>query len=345
MKFARLAGPGRLGIADAPDPVAGPGEVVVRLAACGVCGTDLEKLKGNYQSAGRIGHEPVGTLQAVGAGVPSLSVGERVWVHHHVPCYACRVCERGEYTFCASYSKSNIDPGGFAEMFRVPSEHVARGAVQRLDDSLSWEVGSLLEPAGCGLTAIRRVGFHHGDSVFVIGLGPVGILYARLARALGAGWVGGSDLSARRRSAAEGSGVDHAVDAHDPEEAERRVSSATGSEGADLVVVATGAPAAVTLGARLVRRGGTLNLFGLPEAGSRLDVDLQQLYLRGVRVVPSYATTERDIGDVQRLLVARRLDLSDLVTHRYPVTEVVKAFEMAARPSDALKVVVTGPAY
>jgi L-iditol 2-dehydrogenase len=345
MKFARLAGAGRIDVADVPEPVAGPGEVVVRLAACGVCGTDLEKLRGNYQSAGKIGHEPVGTIDSLGAGVGTLSVGERVWVHHHVPCYACAVCQRGDFTFCPTYSQSNIDPGGFAEKFRVPASHVERGAVQRLDPAVPWDVGTLLEPAACGLTAIRRVGLHPGDSVFVVGLGPVGILYARLARALGAGWVGGSDLSGRRREAAQHGGVEHAVDARDPEEAVRRVEASTRTLGADLVVVATGAPAAVALGTRLARRGGTLNLFGLPEAGSRLDVDLQQLYLRGTRVIPSYATTERDIADVQRLLVARRVDFSDLVTHRFPVGEAAEAFATAARPEDALKVVVTGPAY
>jgi L-iditol 2-dehydrogenase len=345
MKVALLAAPGRLAVVESPEPSAGPGEVVVRLAACGVCGTDLEKLRGNYQSAGKIGHEPVGVVDSLGEGVSSLRVGERVWVHHHVPCYACAVCRRGEPTFCPSYGRSNIDPGGFAEKFRVPADHVSRGAVQRLDETLGWEVGSLLEPAACGLTAIRRVGLHPGDSVFVVGLGPVGILYARLAQALGARWVGGCDLSARRRAAAEVSGVEQAVDARDPEASVRLVEQTTAGDGADLVVVATGAPAAVTLGARLVRRAGTLNLFGLPEAGSRLDVDLQQLYLRGVRVVPSYATTEREIVDVQRLLVARRIDFSDLVTHRFPVERIADAFATASHPEEALKVVVTGPAF
>ncbi|HEY6237577.1 MAG TPA: alcohol dehydrogenase catalytic domain-containing protein, partial [Thermoplasmata archaeon] len=286
MKVGRLAPTGGLAVEEVDRPRAGPGEVVVALAACGVCGTDLEKLKGNYRTAGRIGHEPVGRVAEVGDGVGSISPGDRVFVHHHVPCYACAVCRRGEYTFCPSYTTSNIDPGGFAEWFRVQEENVRKGAVLSLPASVTWEEGALLEPAGCGLTALRRVGFHAGDSVFIVGLGPVGLLYARLAHALGAGWVGGAELSPLRRAAAERVGVEATVDPREPAAVASVVGAATGGLGVDLAVVATGAPAAVTLAAGLPRRGGTLNLFGLPGSGSRLDVDLQQLYLRGVRVVP-----------------------------------------------------------
>ncbi|MCI4354024.1 MAG: alcohol dehydrogenase catalytic domain-containing protein [Thermoplasmata archaeon] len=344
MKAGLLRSPGHLELAEVPRPTPGRGEIVVRLAACGVCGTDLEKLRGNYQTAGKIGHEPVGIVDAIGEGVTSSSLGDRVFVHHHVPCYSCAICQRGDYTFCPSYSNSNIDPGGFAEWFRVPEENVRKGAVLPLGPSVSWEEGALLEPAGCALTALRRVGFHAGDSVFVVGLGPVGLLYARLAHALGAGWIGGAELSPLRREAAERGGVDLAVDPQDADGVRRKVRAATGDRGVDLAVVATGAPPAVGLAASLPRRGGTLNLFGLPESGSRLDVDLQQLYLRGVRVLPTYATTERDLSDVHALLTSGRLHVRDIVTHRIPIERIAEAFDLARRPESALKVVVTGPA-
>ncbi|MGA8302432.1 MAG: alcohol dehydrogenase catalytic domain-containing protein, partial [Thermoplasmata archaeon] len=208
MKFGRLAGGGTVELEERPLPEAAAGEIVVALGACGVCGTDLEKLRGNYRSAGILGHEPVGRVSQVGSGVADLSVGDRVFVHHHVPCYSCAVCARGDFTFCPTYSRTNIDPGGFAEAFRVPEENVRRGAVLRLSPRIDWEVGTLLEPAGCALTAIHRVGLVQGSSVLVLGLGPVGLLYARLARALGAGWVGGSEIAPLRRAAAEHGGVD-----------------------------------------------------------------------------------------------------------------------------------------
>jgi L-iditol 2-dehydrogenase len=343
MKVAHLDS-GRVVLLDREAPSAGAGEVVVSLAACGVCGTDLEKLRGNYRTAGRIGHEPVGRISQVGSGVTDLKVGDRVFVHHHVPCYACEVCARGDYTFCPSYSKSNIDPGGFAEQFRVPAENVSRHAVLTLADQVDWDSGALLEPAGCALTALRRVGLPPGASVFVLGLGPVGLLYGRLAKALGAGWVGGTEVSPLRRASAERGGIDLTVDPREEDAARSAVDRATGGGGVDLAVVATGHPSVARDACRLVRRGGTVNLFGLPEAGSRLDVDLQDLYLRGIRVIPSYATTEPEIAEVHRMVADGRLRVNDLVTHRIPLDQVEEAFALAARPTDAVKVLVTGPA-
>lgn len=345
MRFGKLGGPGTVVLEELPEPTPGPGEVTVTLAACGVCGTDLEKLRGNYRSAGVLGHEPVGRVAKVGTGVSDLALGDRVFVHHHVPCYACEVCARGDYTFCPTYSKTNIDPGGFAETFRVPRENVTRKAVLKLDPKVDWDAGALLEPAGCALTAIRRVGLPERATVIVLGLGPVGLLYARLARALGASWVGGTELAALRRTAAERGGIDVTIDPRDPTALRSAVDAATGGRGVDLAVVATGHPSVLASATGLVRRGGTVNLFGLPEARSRLDADLQDLYLRGVRLVPSYATTENDIAEVHRLVVERKLAIADLVTHRVPLERIAEAFQLAGRPETAVKVTVTGAAF
>jgi len=345
MKFGRLAGPGEVVLADAERPVPGPGEVTVELAACGVCGTDLEKLRGNYRTAGVLGHEPVGRIAEAGEGVRDLVGGDRVFVHHHVPCYSCEVCRRGDFTFCPTYSKTNIHPGGFAEVFRVPAENVSRGAVLRLNDRVDWGSGALLEPAGCALTALRKVGLPDHARAFVLGLGPVGLLYARLLKTLGASWVGGSEVSPLRRAAAERGGIDLVVDPRVEGTLETSVERATSGQGVDLAVVATGHPAVARSAFGIVRRGGTLNLFGLPELGSRLDVDLQQLYLRGVKVVPTYATTEPDLKEVHELLTSGRLRVSDLVTHFVPLGSIREAFRLAGRPDESVKVAVTGPAY
>ena len=345
MRFGRLGPSGSVVLEEREPPIAGPGELTVDLAACGVCGTDLEKVRGNYRTAGILGHEPVGRLATVGDGVAGLRVGDRVFVHHHVPCGSCDVCRRGDTTFCPSYSRTNLDPGGFADRFRVSSEHVRQGAVLPLAGSVDWPTGALLEPAACALTALRKVGLPPGAKVLVLGLGPVGLLYARLARALGADWVGGTELSELRRRAAERGGIDVALDPREPAALQEAVRAATGGQGVDLAVAASGHPSVVRTAVEQVRRGGTVNLFGLPEADSRLDVDLQQLYLRGIRLVPSYATTEPEIREVHALVVDGRLRLDDLVSHRLPLAEIAEAFRLAGRPADALKVVVTGPAF
>ncbi len=344
MKYAHLGPEGHVVLSDRDAPTAGPGEVTVALAACGVCGTDLEKVRGNYRTAGILGHEPVGRIASLGAGVENLAIGDRVFVHHHVPCYDCPVCARGDYTFCPTYSRTNLDPGGFAETFRVPKENVDRGAVLPLAPSVDWDAGALLEPAGCALTAIRRVGLPEGATVFILGLGPVGLLYARLVRALGAGWVGGSEIAPPRRSAAERGGIDVTVDPREAGSIAGAVERATGGQGVDLAVVATGHPSVVRSATEIVRRGGTVNLFGLPESGSRLDADLQSIYLRGIRLVPTYATTEPDIAEVHRRVADGTLRISDLVSHRVPLERIGEAFRLAGRPEESVKVVVTGPA-
>jgi L-iditol 2-dehydrogenase len=345
MKYGALGEAGTVRLEERPEPTPGAGEVTVRLAACGVCGTDLEKLRGNYRSSGILGHEPVGRIARVGADVAGLAEGDRVFVHHHVPCGVCDVCARGDLTFCPTYSRTNIDPGGFAETFRVPAENVARGAVLRLDAAVDWSMGALIEPAACALTAVRRVGLPERASVLVLGLGPVGLLYSRLVRALGASWVGGTEISPLRRDAGLRGGIDAVVDPRSPEALRASVDRATNGRGVDLAIVATGHPSVAAAAVGLVRRGGTVNLFGLPEAGSRLDVDLQQLYLRGIRVVPSYATTEPDIAEVHRRMADGSFVVGDLVSHRISLDHLAEAFRLAGRPDEALKVIVTGPAF
>ena len=345
MKVGRLGPSGGVVLEEVGTPVAGPGEVTVTLAACGVCGTDLEKLRGNYRSAGILGHEPVGRIAATGPGVEGLRVGDRVFVHHHVPCMSCEVCRRGDTTFCPTYSRTNLDPGGFASTFRASAQHVRQGAVLRLADGVDWNAGALLEPAGCALTALRRISLPQDSSVLVLGLGPVGLLYARLAKNLGAAWVGGTEISERRRRAAEHGGISATADPRSAGAVHEMVARATDGHGVDLAVAASGHPSVVRSAVEEVRRAGTVNLFGLPEADSRLDVDLQQLYLRGLRVIPSYATTEREIRDVHDLVASGRLAVGDLVTHHVPLEGIAEAFRLAGRPEDAVKVVVTGDAY
>lgn len=344
MKFGALE-QGELRLEDRPEPQPGPGEITVSLAACGICGTDLEKLRGNYRTAGILGHEAVGLVRDVGKGVGLLTAGTRVFVHHHVPCGKCEICRKGAPTFCPDYAKTNLDPGGFAETFRVSSVHVRAGAVLPLAPSVTWDEGALLEPAACALTALRTIGVPPGQRVMILGLGPVGLLYARMARALGAAWIGGTELSELRAAAAKKGGIDTIVDPRAESEVQETVQKASNGFGADLVVVATGAPSATRLAFDLVRRGGTVNLFGLPEPGYRLEQDLQRLYLRGIRVVPTYATTEDAISETHRMIASRQLQVADLVSDHFPLHRIREAFARAQNPADALKVVVTGPAY
>jgi L-iditol 2-dehydrogenase len=341
---AALLTPRGVEVQEVPDPRAGPGEVVVALRACGVCGTDLEKVRGNYAATGRIGHEPSGVVAETGKGVEDLEAGTRVFVHHHVACGRCAVCAAGTPTFCPQYQSTNIDPGGFAEKFRVPKENVTAGAILQLPDHVSDIDATFVEPLGCCLEGVWSTPFREGQKVVVLGLGPIGLLYLRLFKALGADWVAGGDLSPYRRAAAERSGADLVFDPREEGMLAPALAKATNGMGADLVAVATGAPRAIAQAVGLARRGGTVNIFGLPEKGSRLDYDLQQLYLRGIRLVPTYATTERGTGEALKLIAHGAVKVRDLATHTFPLSEARRAFEQATRTEEAIKVVITsGP--
>lgn len=337
--------PGGVDLRELAEPTAGKGEIVVDLRACGVCGTDLEKVRGNYSATGKIGHEPSGVVSSVGEEVEELSRGTRVFVHHHVACGTCAVCAAGTPTFCPQYQSTNLDPGGFAQRFRVPRENVRAGAVLPLPDHVSDLEATFIEPLGCCLEGVWSTPFRDGQKVVVLGLGPIGLLYLRLLKAMGAGWIAAGDLSPFRRAAAERSGADLAFDPREAGSLDAALSRATQGLGADLVVVATGAPRAAAQAVGLARRGGTVNLFGLPERGSRLDYDLQQLYLRGIRLVPTYAATERGTGEALKLIAHGWVKVRDLATHTYPLDQVQEAFRQAGRTEEAIKVIVTaGPA-
>lgn len=322
-------------LTDVETPRLARGDLLVAMRDCGLCGSDVEKVKGHYLATGRIGHEPAGVIAEVGEGVKGFSVGDRVFVHHHVPCYTCEVCRSGSYNFCPTYQKTNIEPGGFAEYFRVPAENVDRGAVLRLPEHVSFEEGAMIEPLGCCIDASLALPFVAGERALVIGLGPIGLLYLRLLRAKGAGYLAGADLSNFRRETALRSGADHVFD---PRSAEGD------SEGFDVVIVATGSERAISDGIRRTRRGGSVNLFGLPERGSHLETDLQELYLRGIRLIPTYATTERATNQALRLIASGKLVVKDLVTHRFPLARIDEALEQAAQTEGTVKVMVTSNA-
>jgi L-iditol 2-dehydrogenase len=334
MKVGKL-GQGKVILEESPEPKIRDGEILMEMRACGVCGSDVEKVRGHYQATGKIGHEPSGVVAAVGKGVEDFAVGDRIFVHHHVPCYNCAVCRSGMYTFCPTYQKTNLDPGGFAEQIRIPIENVSRGAVLHLPNKMPFDEATLIEPLGCCLDAIRATPFISGQRVMVLGMGPIGLLYLKLLKAEGAGWLAGGDLSPYRREVALRSGADVVFDPRTP----------IGVEGdIDLVVVATGSTKAIADGIKWVRRGGTVNIFGLPEKGSHLETDLQDLYMKGVRLIPTYAATEKGTNDALRLISNGRVVARDLITHRFPIEKIVKAFDQATTTEGTVKVVVTAGA-
>jgi L-iditol 2-dehydrogenase len=333
--------PGAIGadVSEVPVPEVGAGELLVEMKACGLCGTDIEKARGEYTAALPVlGHEAVGIVASVGEGVVGIREGDRVFAHHHVPCYECYYCLHGNETACKEYKGSNIYPGGFSEFFRVPNWNVSKGGILSLPSFLGFEEASLIEPAGCCVRALDKCKVNEGDKVLVVGAGPVGILHSILLRSRGAK-VMISDVSEPRLRFAEKSKVECVIDAGRQDVA-REVRERTASRGADVAIVASGSPKAVLQALKSVRKGGRLCLFGVPAKGSVLDYDLSDLYNSEISMVPSYGATDTETTTALGLIAADREKFRRVITHTFPIVEFERAVETATSGA-GMKVVIT----
>jgi len=339
MKAALIRGVNDVRIEDVSIPKIGRKEALVKMMACGVCGTDIEKMQGEFITPPVLGHEAAGEIHEVGQDIVDFKVGERVLVHHHVPCYICHYCRHGSHTMCEEFQRSNIDPCGFAEYFRVPETNVDRGAVLRLPDTISFEEATLIEPTACCIRSIMKYDIQIGDDVLVIGAGPIGLTQIQLLKLFGAGRVFSSDVLSFRLEAAERFGADATINPRQ-EDLVERVRRMTEGRGVDVVVVATGATEAIVQALKSVRRGGTVSLFGAPSRGALLSYDASEIFVREVSIIPSYSTTESEINMALKLLVSRRIDLRKLISHRFKLERVVDAIKYAADGKDCLKVIV-----
>ena len=323
---------------EVPVPEIGPGEMLVEMKACGLCGTDLEKIKGEYTaSAPVVGHEAVGLASVVGEGVLGFSKGDRVFPHHHVPCGECYYCTHGDLAMCDDYRKSNLYPCGFSEFIRVPEWNVARGGVLHVPGDLDLETASFIEPVACCIRALDRCEVGSGDSVLVSGAGPVGMSHAILLSDLGAE-VTVSDVVDGRLDFVRSSGLATAADARSPgfaEEIRRR----TAGRGVDVGIVASGSVRAVAQTLRAVRKGGKLCLFGIPAKGSTLDYDVSDVYNADISIIPSYGATEAETARAVKAVAKQKDRFASLITHRFPLAEFDAAVKTASAGS-AMKVVV-----
>ncbi|HXW38013.1 MAG TPA: alcohol dehydrogenase catalytic domain-containing protein [Nitrososphaerales archaeon] len=342
MKSVLLRRPGDPEVADLPVPRAKLGEIVVRMRACGICGTDIEKIHGRYTaSAPVLGHEAVGVVEEVGDGVEGLKRGDRVFPHHHVACGECYFCRHGSETMCDHYRGSNLVPGGFSQFFVVPEWNVSRGGVLKLIDGLSFEAASLIEPAACCLRGLRRCAVAGDENVLVVGAGPVGMMHSLILMSRGANVIV-SDVSDSKLVFAGEAGVGTVLDAR-CRDVSAEVKAMTAGRGADLVIVATGDHRAIVQGLDSVRRGGRVCLFGVPPAGAPLDYDISRVFNSEVSIVTSYGATEVDTIESLSLVSGGKVNLERLVTDRFGIEDFSDAIGAAQRGT-SMKVLVTNQA-
>jgi L-iditol 2-dehydrogenase len=319
-------------------PSPGRGELVLRVRACGLCGSDLAKMFQHRLAAPTVlGHEIAGEVVQVGADVSQFQIGDRVVVAHHVPCYGCHYCRHGNYSMCRGFKQSNLIPGGFAEEVLVPAEHV-KSTTLPLPKHVSFDEGSFTEPLACCLRSLRRWNLQPADIVLVVGLGPMGLLMAQLVRA-SHGFVLGTDLDENRLAFAKRLGVDAVCSAADVEQLTRLVKDLTQERGCDVVVLTAGHGGTVQEAFQWARDGGTITLFGNLALQRPAQLDPNVLYYREITLQGSYSPSPLELVHALHLIESHAVEVDMLITHRLPLEELPQAVELA-RTRRAVKAII-----
>jgi L-iditol 2-dehydrogenase len=320
-----------------PVPAIGPGELLVRVKASGICGTDVMEWYRIKKAPLVLGHEIAGEIAAIGEGAGDYRVGDRVFVSHHVPCMQCRYCRAGHHSVCDTLRSTHFDPGGFAEYLRVPKINAQLGTF-RLPEEISFDDGSFIEPLGCVVRAQRFAGIAAGQSVLVVGSGISGLMHIKLARARGAALIVATDVNDFRLRSAREMGADAALAAGS--DVIEKFQKLNDGRLADLVIVCTGANAAIEQALRSVERGGTVLFFAPTAAGVGVPIPLYDLWHDEVRIVTSYAASPDDIKEAIDLLESRHVVVGDMITHRLGLADAGRGFALVASAGDSIKVII-----
>src|SRR4249920_1920841 len=318
-------------------PKIAPGELLVRIRASGICGSDLMEWYRIKKAPLVLGHEITGEVVEAGEGVKDFRSGDRVCASHHVPCGECRYCLAGHQSVCDMLRTTHFDPGGFAEYVRIPKINVELGTF-RLPDEITFDEGSFIEPLACVVRAQRFARLTTGQTVLVIGSGISGLLHVQLARARGAERIIATDISAYRLNAARLFGADTTI--HGAEDVPVRLKDVNGGRLADLVIVCTGAMPAIQQAVKSVDRGGTLLFFAPTAAGVDVPIPLFEFWRDEINVVTSYAGSGDDLKEALELIRDRKVRVADMVTHRLPLAETGVGFQMTASGQDSIKVII-----
>ena len=333
-----------LRIETVPVPSIRPNELLVKVAICGVCPTDIKKIQYGTVTPPRIfGHETAGTIVRLGARVKNFRVGDRVGLHHHVPCLKCHVCKHGTFAQCETYKRTGITAGfepaggGYAEYVRV-MPFVFPGIV-KIPSRNTFIEGAMLEPVNTVLKAINRLNLLRGDFVLVAGQGPIGLMFTRLLALRGVNVIASDLIKSRLRLARE-FGAIVAADAADPL-FHGKVQRASRNR-LDAAIIAVPSDETVLAAEALIRGGGQILLFAHTRRGNRLDIDLSAICVDEKDFLGSYSSDVTLQSEVAQLIFSRKLDVRPLITHQFSLPEAAKAIQLAAKPTpESLKIIVT----
>lgn len=325
-------------IEEFPRPEPGEGEILIRIGASGICGSDLMEWYRAPKAPLVLGHEVAGEVVETGCGVSRFREGDRVVATHHVPCNECRYCLTDRHTNCPMIRKSGFNPGGFSEYVCVASPNVKRG-VFHLPENVSFEEGSFTEPLGCVTRALRAAGLERGESVAILGSGTAGLLCLQYVLHLGAGPVFTTDSNEFKLCKAMEFGATCAFSSG--EDIASLVRENNSGYLSDMVIVCTGARAAIKSAFELVSPSGKILFFAPSDPEFTFDFPFNEYWWSGARVVSSYAAAPGDLKDALSLIEKRAVDVGKMITHRFSLKDIQEGFALAEKPEESLKIMIT----
>jgi L-iditol 2-dehydrogenase len=321
-----------------PLPKIDPGEMLMRIDASGICGSDLMEWYRLHKAPLVLGHEVAGVVVEVGEGVTKYKVGDRITAAHHVPCNTCHYCLSGHSTVCNTLRSTNFDPGGFAEYVRLPAINVDRGVLV-IPPEVTLEEATFTEPLACVLRGQRAAGLQPGETVLVIGSGLAGLLYIHLARALGAGHIVATDINEFRLKSARQFGADLALPAS--EDVPARLREINDGRLADRVIVCAAHTSAIDQALRSIERGGTVLLFAPTQPQATVPISVNDLFWRNdITITTTYAGSPADCATALALIQSKRVRVGEMITHRLGLAETGLGFQLVGEGKDCLKVII-----
>ncbi|MCW4004902.1 MAG: zinc-dependent dehydrogenase [Candidatus Bathyarchaeota archaeon] len=324
-------------IQEMPVPDIGEDEVLLKVMASGICGSDVIEWYRVPKAPRVLGHEATGVISKVGGKVKNVKVGDRVFVSHHVPCNQCRHCRRGHHTACHTLHTTNYYPGGFAQYIRVPKINVELG-IYKLPDGMSFEEGTFIEPLACVSRGQRLANLQKDDTVLIIGSGISGILHVQLAQFKGVKNIVAADINPYRLELAKKFGATHALDAK--ANLAETLKEVNDGRLADQVVVCTGATSAALTALDCVESGGTVLFFAVPGPSVKLPVPINDFWRNEITMKTSYGAAPADLEDSLKVLATGCLNIKDMITHRLDLREAQEGFRLMAEAGQSLKVIL-----
>ncbi|MDR2699784.1 MAG: zinc-dependent dehydrogenase [Nitrososphaerota archaeon] len=324
-------------VEELPMPEIGEEEVLLKVMASGICGSDVLEWYRLPKAPRVLGHEAAGIISQVGKKVTNFKVGDRVFISHHVPCNNCIHCQKGHHTACETLHNTNYYPGGFAQYIKVPKINVQLG-IYKLPNDMTFEEGTFIEPLACVTRGQRLANIQKNDTVLIIGSGISGILHVQLAKFKGAKKVIVADINQYRMNLAVQFSADHAFNAE--KNLPQKIKTVNNGYLADKVIVCTGANSAVTLAANCVERGGTILFFAVPEPTVKIPLPINQFWRNETTIQTSYGAAPNDLEEALMILATKKLNIKDMITHRLPLRETQKGYQLMTNGGESLKIIL-----